>query len=96
MRTTLRIDDELLKEAKRIALESDRTLTQVVEDSLRETFAQRKSQQGRKRKKVALPTSGHGGLRPGLTWDDLNSYGRMLDIMDALEASQPDDADSGR
>jgi hypothetical protein len=92
MRTTLRIDDELLKEAKRIALESDRTLTDVIEDSLRETFARRKAQRGSK--KVELPTSGHGGLRPGLTWDDLTSYGRMLDIMDGL--IEPGDADPGR
>jgi hypothetical protein len=95
MRTTLRIDDELLKEAKRIALESDRTLTQVVEDSLREAFARRRKAMPARRH-VPLPTSGHGGLRPGITWDDVNSYGKMLDIMDALETSEPDDADSGR
>ena len=89
MRTTIRLDDELLKEAKRIAAESDRTLTEVIEDSLRETFARRKT--SRDRKKVILPSSGKGGLRPGLTSDDLNSYGRMLDIMDGYV--KPGDAD---
>ena len=93
MRTTLRIDDELLKEAKRIALESDRTLTQVIEDSLRETLARRKAFAGRKRKRVELPTSGHGGLRPGVS---LESYGALLDYLDAHEAEYMDDADSGR
>jgi hypothetical protein len=65
MRTTSRIDDELLNEAKRIAIKSDRTLKEVIEDSLRETIARRKAQP--KRRKVVLPTSGHGGLRPGIT-----------------------------
>ena len=93
MRTTIRLDDELLKEAKRIAAESDRTLTEVIEDSLRETFARRKA--AVRQEKVELPTFGGGGLRPGLTWEDLDSYGRMLEVMEELERSNPDDADPG-
>lgn len=94
MRTTLRIDDELLKEAKRIALESDRTLTEVIEDSLRETFARRKTTH--RRKEVNLPTFRGDGLQPGITWDDLNSHSRMLDIMDEYDFSDHRDADPGR
>ena len=80
MRTTLRIDDELLKEAKRIAVESDRTLTDVIEDSLRETFARRKAQ--RRSKKAVLPTSGHGGLRPGV---NLDSNAAVLELMEEFD-----------
>ena len=81
MRTTLRIDDDLLKEAKRIALESDRTLTEVIEDSLRETFARRKASRAA-RKKVVLPTSGHGGLKPGV---NLSSSAELLELMEEFD-----------
>ena len=39
MRTTVKIDDELLKEAKKVALESGRSLAEVIDDALRESFA---------------------------------------------------------
>jgi len=39
VRTTLRIDPRLLREAKRIAAESGKTLTAVIEDLLRESLA---------------------------------------------------------
>ena len=36
MRTTVRLDDDLLREAKRVAAEEGRTLTSLLEDGLRE------------------------------------------------------------
>ena len=39
MRTTIRLDDQLLAEAKKYAAESGRTLTDVLADALRETLA---------------------------------------------------------
>ena len=94
MRTTLRIDDELLREAKRIAAESDRTLTEVIEDCLRETLARRKM--AATGGDFVLPTFRGSGLQPGVTWDDLNSNSRMLDIMDEHDAPGHGDADSRR
>ena len=91
MRTTIRIDDQLLREAKRIALERQSTLTEVIEDSLRETFARRKSAAGRER--IVLPTFRGNGLRPGVS---IECYGATLDLMDAYDAMNPADADSGR
>ncbi len=41
MRTTIRIDDTLFAEAKARAADSERTLSTVVEDALREQFARR-------------------------------------------------------
>ena len=96
MRTTLRIDDELLKEAKRIALESDRTLTQVVEDALRESLACRKAAAGRKRTRVELPSFRGNGLQPGVTWEDLNSNSRMLDIIEGHDLRHRAEAGPGR
>jgi hypothetical protein len=94
MRTTLRIDDELLKEAKRIALESERTLSQVVEEALRETFARMKADPGKEKGK--LPSFRGKGLQPGITWEDLNSNSRMLDIMDGYDFPNRSDANPGR
>jgi predicted transcriptional regulator len=41
MRTTIRLDENLLAEAKRYAAESGRTLTTVIEDALRTSLARR-------------------------------------------------------
>jgi hypothetical protein len=82
MRTTIRLDDALLIEAKKKAAESHRTLTAVIEDALRESF----SRKGRpaKRRRVRLPTAGGGGLLPGV---DLDNTAALLDRMDGLDGS---------
>jgi hypothetical protein len=77
MRTTIRINDDLLKEAKAVALATDRTLTELVADSLRETLAQRRA--SAKRERVTLPTFKGSGLRPGV---DLNDSAALLDLME--------------
>jgi Bacterial antitoxin of type II TA system, VapB len=77
MRTTIRINDDLLKEAKAVALATDRTLTELVEDSLRETLARRRAAGGRER--ITLPTFKGSGLRPGV---DLNDSAALLDLME--------------
>jgi len=77
MRTTLRLDDALLREAKRYAIDSGRTLTAVVEDALREVLSRRtKAPPG---KRPHLPTYGRGGLLPGV---DLDDSAALADIMD--------------
>ena len=68
MRTTIRLDDRLLTEAKRLALESGRTLTAVIEDALRELVMRREEAQ--KVKKIRLVSDGGNGLRPGVCLDD--------------------------
>ena len=77
MRTTIRLDDQLLTEAKKLALESGRTLTAVIEDAVREVVTRRR--ESPRAKKVRLITDGGKGLRPGVCLD--NSAG-LLDIMD--------------
>jgi hypothetical protein len=68
MRTTIRLDEDLLAQAKRHALETGRTLTAVIEDALRESLARRR-EHGR-RAPVRLPTFSGGGLLPGVDLDD--------------------------
>jgi hypothetical protein len=77
MRTTVRINDDLLKEAKAVAAATDRTLTELVEDSLRETLARRRSAGGCER--ISLPTFKGSGLQPGV---DLDDSAALLDLME--------------
>jgi hypothetical protein len=77
MRTTVRLDPHLLKDAKKLAADTHRTLTKVIEDALREAIAKRGPA---KRKRVELPISKHsGGLAPGL---DLDNNATFTDLMD--------------
>lgn len=70
MRTTLSLDDELLQMARERAAASGRTLSQVVEDALREALARYRTPDVQPR--IRLPTDpGDGrGLRPGVDLDD--------------------------
>jgi hypothetical protein len=77
MRTTLRLDDALLREAKHLATRTGRTLTAVIEDALREMLA--RSRAGSERTRVKLPTFRGDGLRPGV---DLDDSAALLDLMD--------------
>lgn len=77
MRTTIRLDPDLMHQLKRLAAETHRTLTSVIEDSLREMLARRKSASPRKR--VKIPTFGTGGLCPGVNLDS------TVDLLDRME-----------
>ena len=79
MRTTIRIDDRLLAEAKARAARSGTTLTAVVENALREAFSRRKRQP---RSRPKLPTLSGGRLLPGV---DLDDSGALLDLMESSE-----------
>ena len=77
MRTTVRLDDDLLRQTKAFASRTGRTLTAVIEDALREALARRHSRPARPR--VSLPTFKGKGLRPGV---DLDDTAGLLDVMD--------------
>lgn len=69
MRTTVRLDDRVLAEAKKYAAETGRTLTSVLEDALRETLA-RRSARAEGIRPVRLRTVKGDGVRPGVDLDD--------------------------
>lgn len=77
MRITVRLNDELLKEAKALAARQGRTLTSLIEDGLREQLARPPA--GSERKRVDLPTFKGGGLRAGVDLDDSAALRRVLD-----------------
>lgn len=81
MRTTIRMDDELLRQAKAHAARTETTLTRLIEDAVRELLARRSH--SRVREAVTLPTFGGDGLQPGVDLDDSAS---LVDLMDAGDA----------
>jgi hypothetical protein len=83
MRTTIRINDQLLAEAKRLAARTGRSLTAVVEDALREVVA-RQGVSGQ-RAPVRLTTVGGRGVLPGV---DLDDSAALLELME--RAHDPD------
>jgi hypothetical protein len=76
MRTTIRLDDHLLAQAKRLAAERHKTLTSLIEDALRQVLAQRKLAKTRRR--IRLPVF-DGNLRAGI---DLDDSAALLDRME--------------
>jgi hypothetical protein len=78
MRTTVRLDDHLLAQAKRHAADMGKTLTAVIEEALRESLARRAP--SAKAKPVRLKTVRGDGVRAGVDLDDSAS---LLDLMDS-------------
>ncbi len=76
MRTTIRLSDELLRSAKRLAAETHRTLTAVIEDALRELLHRRAQLPPTP---ADLPVFHGDGVRPGV---NLHSTADLLDRMD--------------
>ncbi len=77
MRTTIRLNDQLLREAKQAAVGSGRTLTSLIEEALREKLARPKG--ASRREWVDLPTH-PGGFAPGV---NLDNSAALLDLMEA-------------
>lgn len=77
MRTTIRLDADLLARAKTLAARTGRTLTAVIEDALRAALAQGRRQPRSER--IELPTFGAGGVRPGV---DLDDTAALVEVME--------------
>jgi hypothetical protein len=77
MRTTIRLDEQLLREAKRLALDTGRTLTAVIEDALRESLVRRRTTAPRE--PVRLRTYAGRGPRPGVDLDDSAALRELMD-----------------
>ena len=83
MRTTVRLPEPVLAEAKKLAAETHRTLTAVIEDALREVLARRRELAGQRRK-ARLPVSrSGGGVQPGV---DLDNSAALQDLMEGTDA----------
>lgn len=76
MRTTIRLDDQLLSEAKALAARTGRTLTQVIQDALQRSLAPPGDGTAGP---VRLPTFEGRGVRPGV---DLDDSAGLVDLME--------------
>ena len=75
MRTTIRIDEDLYRRAKAQAAHAGRTVSEVIEDAVRDALRPR----ARDRQLAELPVYGGSGVLPGV---DLGDRGALLDRMD--------------
>jgi hypothetical protein len=82
MRTTIRFNEQLLIQAKKLAAERGITLTALLEDALREAVHRRKS--AVRLARVRLTTSGRGGVQTHVDLDDAAS---LLDLMKARDSA---------
>ena len=81
--TTVRLNPAITRRAKAYAKANDLTFTAVMERALAAYLAQPRS--GSRTAKVRIPSSGTGGVLPGVNLDD---NAQLLDIMDGI--SEPD------
>lgn len=77
MRTTIRRDEDLLRETKERAARTGQTMTAVIEEALRAAFASSKAP--RAQEPVVLPTVAGRGLQPGVDLDDSASLLEMME-----------------
>lgn len=78
MRTTLRVDDELLRRMRVYAAQRDRTLTSVFEEALRRLLAESGVQPDDRRTELPVSTAG-GGVQPGVDLDDTAGLTELMD-----------------
>jgi len=81
MRTTIRLDDDLLSQAKSLAAAQRRSLNSVIEEALREAL-QRQQKLGRT-KRIRLKTMKGNGLQPGVDLDDTIA---LLELMERADS----------
>ena len=81
MRTTIRLDDDLLSQANALAAAQRRSLNSVIEDALREAL-QRQQKLGRT-KRIRLKTMKGNGLQPGVDLDDTSA---LLELMERADS----------
>jgi len=77
MRTTIRLDEQLLEKAKQYALTHGTTFTATVEDALREKLMNRTVY--KKKAPIKLKTVKGNGINAGIDLDDSAS---LLDVME--------------
>lgn len=79
-RTTVRLDETLLRKAKKLAAGQGTTLTALIEEGLRTVLANAAAGRAAGRRTVALPVSqSRGGPLPGIDLDDSRGLYDLLD-----------------
>ena len=79
MRTTVDISDDLMRDLKRVAADTRRSLKELIEDAIRASLAARHAPRGTQPGHQVLTFKGKG-IQPGVTLDSMRD---LLDIMDS-------------
>lgn len=82
MRTTIRLDDELLRDAKVHATRTGRTLTALIEDALRAALGRSERMPDEAFSLPVFRPAGGRGLQPGV---DLSDSSALVDLMEGRE-----------
>ena len=82
MRTTIRLDELLLRMVKDHALKTGQSMTAVIEDALRIYLEKRK--RGTRKRRVKLTTVKGNGVKPGV---DLDSMADLMERMGQADAA---------
>jgi predicted DNA-binding ribbon-helix-helix protein len=82
MRTTIRLDERLLRDLKRLAAARGHTLTAVIEEAVRQ-FLARAAGEGRPKPTAFRVITFKGALRSGADLDDSSA---LLDLMEGTAA----------
>ncbi|MGI8517965.1 MAG: CopG family transcriptional regulator [Acidimicrobiia bacterium] len=77
MRTTINLNDDLVRRAKSEAVRRGGTLTSFIEDALRAALAQKPNKESQRFR--IEPLRGGGEFRPGV---DLDDNAALLDLME--------------
>ena len=80
-RTTVRLPEELLIQAKRKAAKEGCTLTSLIEEGLRRVITEHPHPKSAKRVMPRV-SKARGGLRPGFDWDKLSSQVQEMDDLE--------------
>ena len=80
MRTTIRINEQLLRDAKALAANMGCSLTSLIEDGLRQALAHQTI--GPRKNPIRLNTVSGRGLRPGV---DLDDSAKLLDFLERAD-----------
>ncbi len=78
-RTTVRLPDGLLTQAKRKAAKEGRTLTSLIEEGLRRVIADNRHSKPAKRVMPRV-SKARGGVMPGVDLDDMSSIQEVEDL----------------
>jgi hypothetical protein len=90
MRTTIRMSDELARQAKSYAKETGRTFTQFIEQAVVKALGKGHKPQSRKR--IKLPTYGGDGIVGGLTLEEAIARAQLEEDL-ALVGVKSNDSD---
>lgn len=85
VRTTIRLDDRLLRELKKHAVTRGRTVTAVIEDAVRQFLARTAAGDGRPKAAPFRVITFKGRPRAGV---DLDDSAALLDVMEGTAASR--------